>query len=215
MTPRFEPGIYLITDPRLCGPRGVIETVLAAVRGGVRMVQLRDKQASAEDLIAQGKALKAAVAGSDARLIVNDRIEVAAAIGADGVHLGQDDDSIAEARARLGPDALIGLSTHNATEAAAADPALVDYIGIGPLFATGTKPDHETPLGLAGLAAACAAARVPAVAIGGVKREHAAQALRAGAAGIAVVSAICAAPDPERAARALCAAVEQNAADAG
>jgi thiamine-phosphate pyrophosphorylase len=207
MRPRFDhgisPGLYLITDPLLCAGHDIVGTALAAVRGGVRIVQLRDKQAGDGELIRLGRALRSALADTGALLIVNDRIEVAAAIGADGVHLGQDDAAVAEARAALGPDALIGLSTHTPAEAAAVDAGVVDYIGIGPVLATGTKPDHQTPLGFDGLAAACAASPVPAVAIGGLKPQHVAPALRAGAAGIAVVSAICAAPDPEQAARAL------------
>lgn len=198
----FELSVYLITDPTLCAERGLVATVRAAVAGGVTLVQLRDKGASDAELIAQGQALKAALAGTGVPLIINDRIAVAAAIGAAGVHLGQDDAAVATARALLGPAAIIGLSCRTLAQVQALDPRLVDYIGTGPVFATGTKPDHAPPLGFAGLAAICAACPVPVVAIGGLSAGHVPAVRAAGAQGLAVVSAICAAADPASAARA-------------
>jgi thiamine-phosphate pyrophosphorylase len=203
MKPSFDLSVYLITDPLLCAGRGVIETALAAVRGGVRMVQLRDKAASDAALMSQGRALKRALAGSGALLIVNDRIEVARAIGADGVHLGQADAAATSARGALGPDAVIGLSIQTTEQAAALDLILVDYVGVGPVFATATKPDHAPPLGFEGLARVCAASALPAVAIGGLSAAHARDVFAAGARGLAIVSGICAAEQPEAAARAL------------
>lgn len=147
--------------------------------------------------------MKRALAGSGARLIVNDEVEAALAIGAEGLHIGQDDMAVAEARARIGEGMLLGLSVESPALAAAVDPALVDYVGAGPVFATPTKQDHKRPVGFDGLAAQVAASLVPAVAIGGLKRQHIAPAFAAGAQGIAVVSAICGQPDPEKAARRL------------
>jgi thiamine-phosphate pyrophosphorylase len=202
MKPVFDLSLYVITDPLLCAERGVLETAVAAVRGGATMVQLRDKTANDDALIRQGRALKQALAGSGALLIVNDRIEVAAAVGADGVHVGQSDAAAETARRRLGPDAIVGLSVQTIEHALALEPDNVDYVGVGPVFATGTKPDHAAPLGLDGLAQVCAACVLPAVAIGGLTAAHSSAVLAAGARGLAVVSAICAAPDPEAAARA-------------
>ncbi len=207
MKPKIDLSVYLVTDPTLCAGRGVIETALAAVRGGASVVQLRDKTASDEALIRQGRALKAALAGSDALLIVNDRVEVAAAIPADGVHVGQSDAASASARRVLGADAIIGLSIQNAEQAALLDSELVDYVGIGPVFATATKSDHAAPLGFDGLARVCAASALPAVAIGGLSVAHVDAVFAAGARGLAIVSAICAAPDPESAARVFAEAV--------
>lgn len=200
-------AVYLITDPALCAARGLGETVAAAVRGGATIVQLRDKDAPDAVLIEQARALKALLAGSGVPLIINDRVAVAAAAGADGVHVGQSDDAAAAARAMLGPRAIIGLSIQTIDHARAVDPAVVDYVGVGPVFATATKPDHAPPLGLDGLAAVCAASPVPAVAIGGLGVANAADVLAAGARGIAVVSALCAVADPEQAARDLADAV--------
>jgi thiamine-phosphate pyrophosphorylase len=207
MRPPRDLSVYLVTDPRLCAGRGLIETVLAAVRGGATVVQLRDKEAPEAVLIEQGRALKAALRGSGVPLIVNDRLEVALAVGADGVHVGQSDTAAAAARAVLGPAAIVGLSIQTRAHAAAVDPLVVDYVGVGPVFATDTKPDHASPLGFDGLAEVCAATRLPAVAIGGLTAEHAAAVLAAGARGLAVVSAICGASDAEASAREIAVAV--------
>nr|WP_321509018.1 thiamine phosphate synthase [uncultured Celeribacter sp.] len=203
MKPSFDLSLYLVLDPGLCAGIGMVETARRAVAGGATMVQLRDKQGGCAALIETGLALKAALAGSDARLIVNDDVEAAVAIGADGVHIGQGDMSVAEARRLIGPERLLGLSVETPELAAEADPGLVDYVGAGPVFATATKADHKRPVGFSGLAAQLAASPVPAVAIGGLKADHVARVLKAGAQGIAVVSAICGQPDPYVAAQAL------------
>ena len=199
----FDLTLYLVLDPGLCAGIGMVETARRAVMGGATMVQLRDKQAGTAGLIATGRALKTALAGSGARVILNDDVEAAVAVGADGVHVGQGDLSVARARARIGAGMILGLSVETPELAAAVDPALVDYIGAGPVFATPTKPDHKRPVGFDGLAAQVAASPVPAVAIGGLKAGHEGGVLGAGALGMAVVSAICGQPDPEAAARAL------------
>ena len=204
-------ALYLVLDPDLCGDRGMVETARLAVAGGATLVQLRDKDAGTARMIETGRALRAALDGTGAKLIVNDDAEAAVAVGADGLHVGQGDLSVAEARARIGPDAILGLSVETPDHAARADPALVDYLGAGPVFATPTKPGHTQPVGFEGLAAQIAASPIPAVAIGGLKAHHVGQALAAGAKGVAVVSAICGQPDPEAAARAIRAEVSAMA----
>jgi thiamine-phosphate pyrophosphorylase len=200
---RFDLSLYLVLDPGLCAGIGMVETACAAVAGGATMVQVRDKAGGTARTIEIGRALKAALAGTGARLIVNDDVAAAVAIGADGLHIGQGDMAVAEARARIGRKAILGLSVETPELAAAADPALVNYIGAGPVFATPTKLDHKSPVGFDGLAALIAASPIPAVAIGGLKAGHVAPALAAGARGVAVVSAICGQQDAEAAARAL------------
>ncbi|MCE8021638.1 thiamine phosphate synthase [Halomonas sp. MCCC 1A11036] len=195
-------SLYLVTDPELCARHGLVETVVAAVRGGVTVVQLRDKQAADGEMIDQARRLKAALAGSGVPLIINDRLAVAVESGADGLHIGQDDGDVAVARSALGEGAILGLSVQNHTQLARLDPVALDYLGFGPVFATSTKRDHATPLGFDGLAALVAASPLPAVAIGGLKAEHAGNVRGAGAKGPAVVSAICGQPDPEAAAQA-------------
>ncbi|SEK77965.1 thiamine phosphate synthase [Halomonas daqiaonensis] len=199
---RLDLSLYLITDPDLCGNRDLVETVVAAVRGGVTVVQLRDKHASDAELIDQARRLKAALSGTGVPLIINDRLEVALAAGADGLHIGQDDGDVAKARAALGPEAILGLSVQTHEQMARVDAERLDYLGLGPVFATPSKHDHAEPLGFEGLASLVAASPLPAVAIGGLKAEHVAATRNAGAQGLAVISAICGNPDPEAAARA-------------
>ncbi|MDK3019668.1 thiamine phosphate synthase [Pseudodonghicola flavimaris] len=201
MRRQIDLSVYLVLDPGLCAGIGMVETARRAVAGGTTMVQLRDKDGGTARMVETGRALKAALAGTGAALIVNDDVAAAVEIGADGIHIGQGDMGVAEARARIGPDAILGLTVERPDLAAAVDPGAVDYIGAGPVFATPTKLDHKTPVGFDGLAAQIAASPVPAVAIGGLKAGHVAASLGAGAQGVAVVSAICGQPDPEAAAR--------------
>ena len=202
--------LYLVTDRALCGARGVVETVRRAVAGGVGIVQLRDKRADAAEQLRELEAIAAAIEGR-ATLVVNDRLDVAITardrgIPVDGVHLGQGDAAVLRAREALGPDAIVGLTANSAAhrEAVAGLPrGTVDYLGVGVIHPTTTKPDHPPALGVAGFAAFAAATQLPCVAIGGVGLSDVAPLRRAGAAGIAVVSALCAAPDPEAAARSI------------
>lgn len=203
-------GIYLVTDRALCGGRGVVETVRAAVEAGVNVVQLRDKTAGFEQQLREVERLAEAIDGR-ALLIVNDRVDVAVAarargIPVDGVHLGQSDAAVLPAREQLGPDAVIGLTAnrpeHLAT-LARLPRGTVDYLGIGVIRATATKPDHPPALGLDGFGRLADSAPVPSFAIGGVGIADLAPLHRIGAAGAAVVSAICGAADPEAAARLL------------
>lgn len=203
-------SVYLVLDPQLCAGPGMVETARAAVAGGAGAVQLRHKTATTAERVSLGHALMAALAGSGAALIVNDDLEAALAIGAAGLHVGQEDIPAAEARARLGDSAILGISVETEAAARAIDPALVDYVGAGPVFATPSKADHKPPVGWEGLSRLIAAAPVPAVAIGGIKAAHVRQARQAGAVGVAVVSAICGQPDPEAATRAICAAYAEG-----
>ncbi|QIE41471.1 thiamine phosphate synthase [Rhodobacteraceae bacterium SC52] len=202
-------SVYLVLDPDLCAPRGMVETARLAVAGGAGAVQLRHKTADTPAMIATGRALMEALQGTGAMLIVNDDVEAARALGA-GLHVGQGDLSAAKARAVIGPDAILGVSVETEDAAGAIDPAVVDYVGAGPVFATPTKLDHKAPVGWDGLARLIAAAPVPAVAIGGIKTNHIALARAAGCVGVAVVSAICGQPDPQAAAAELRAQFERG-----
>jgi len=207
MRKSFDLSLYLVLDPELCWSIGMVETVRAAVAGGITMVQLRDKHASTSALVEAGWALQDVLAGTSVPLIVNDDVEAAVALEADGLHVGQEDCDARSARARIGPDMILGVSVETEVLAAAIDPAIVDYAGVGPVFATPTKPDHKQPVGIDGLARLVAASPVPTVAISGLKAEHAAPVLAAGADGLAVVSAICGKPDPRRAAEEIAEAI--------
>jgi thiamine-phosphate pyrophosphorylase len=200
---RFDLSLYLVLDPMLSEPFGMIETARRAVGGGATMVQLRDKTATTGEMVETGRLLKLALAGTNARLIVNDDVEAALAIGADGVHIGQSDLGVLATRDRIGPEMLLGLSIGSVMEAEALDLTLVDYVGVGPVFPTATKPGHPPAIGIEGLRAVIHATHLPAVAIGGIKLDHVSEILATGAKGVAVVSAICGQPDPEVAARAL------------
>jgi thiamine-phosphate pyrophosphorylase len=202
-------GLHLVTDSALCGSRGVLAVVEAAVRGGARVVQLREKALPTRAFVERARALKALLAPLHVPLLVNDRLDVALACGADGVHVGQDDLSPQDVR-RWMPRALIGLSIERVGQLAEAERAPVDYYGASPVFATATKADAAPPLGLEGLRALRARTARPLVAIGGIDADNAAAVVAAGADALAVVSALCAAPDPAEAARRICAAMEEG-----
>lgn len=203
-------SVYLVTDTGLSHERGVVETVRRAVEGGVTCVQVREKGCSDDELLALLTRVADTV-GDRVPVLLDDRPHVAraaqdAGTAVAGVHLGQSDGSPLEARALLGPDAVIGLSVSTAAEVAAAHalPAgTLDYLGVGAVNPTTTKPDHPEPLGVAGFARVAASTHLPCVAIGGIGPDLVGDLRGAGAAGVAVVSAVCAAPDPERAAREL------------
>ncbi|MFT6022996.1 MAG: thiamine-phosphate pyrophosphorylase [Ascidiaceihabitans sp.] len=194
--------LYLVTDPQLCSDLGLIETVRRAVAGGVTMVQLRDKTATTSARIEMAKALKQALAGTGVSIVINDDVNAAIAADVDGVHIGQGDMSVSNARAILGPDKILGLSCETPETVQAADATNVDYLGLGPVFGTTTKTDHERPIGFDGLARLVALSSLPNVAIGGLKAPHINDVFASGADGMAVVSAICGQPDPNAAARA-------------
>lgn len=196
--------LYLVTDTALCGGRGVAETVAAAVRGGVTVVQVRDPHAPDDEFVRLGRSVVAALSGTGVPVIVNDRVHLVAAIGAAGAHVGQDDLDPVAARAVLGPDAVLGLSVQTIAHvemAAALPPGTVDHLGVGPVWWQSTKPDAADPGGLDRLAAIVGRSPVPCVAIGGIDAARTPSVRATGAAGVAVVSAICGQPDPAAAAR--------------
>ena len=199
----FDYSLYLVTDRTLSLGRSTVEVVRAAIRGGVSCVQLREKGCSTREFMDEARLLKALLAGTGVPLFINDRLDVALAVGADGVHLGQNDLPIADARRLVGNRMIIGISAESVADAIRAEAEGADYIGASPVFTTPTKTDTAPPLGLDGLRAIRRAVRLPLVAIGGIDADNAAQVLRAGADGLAVVSAIVSAPCPRTAAAAL------------
>ena len=203
-------GLYLVTDRELCLGRPIERIVEAALRGGVSCVQLREKSLSTHAFIETARTIKSILAPWGVPLIINDRVDVAQAAGADGVHLGRSDLSCLDARRILGRGAIIGLSVETMDQALEAEDWDVDYLGVSPIFATPTKPDIKTAWDLDGLGRLRTATSHILIAIGGINPANAAQVLEAGADGLAVVSAICSAPDPENAARRLREAVDRH-----
>ena len=195
-------GVYLVTDRAQTAGRPLLEVVAAALRGGVGAVQLRERDLATRELLALAVELRALTRAAGAALLINDRIDVALACEADGVHLPGRSFAVAEARALLG-DRLIGVSTHAAGEVAAAHAAGADFAVFGPLYDTPSKRAYGPPLGLDGLRAARAAAPLPLFAIGGIDAARAADARAAGADGVAVIRAVLAAADPRAAAASL------------
>jgi thiamine-phosphate pyrophosphorylase len=201
--PPFALDLYLVTDPVLCGTRGVEAVVAEAIAGGATMVQLRDDATPDAALAALARRLVTLLKPTGVPLIVNNRVEIAIAAEAAGVHVGQADTPADLVRDRLGPEAIVGLSITAAGQLAAVPAGMVDYLGVGPVFATTTKSDAAPALGLAGLAEIRALTGLPIVAIGGLSAANAGPAIAAGADGVAVVSAICATASPRSAAREL------------
>ena len=197
----FDLSLYLVLDPDLCGgAEGMLRTTEEALEGGVTIVQLRAPTWKKRALAACARDLLEILRPRGIPLIINDHADVAAAVGADGLHVGQDDLSSADARRIIGPDMILGLSAGNVDEVRGVDPALVDYLGIGPVWATATKKDAGAAVGLEGLASLSAASPLPVVAIGGIGAPNAADVMRTGVDGIAVVSAICGQASPRTAA---------------
>jgi thiamine-phosphate pyrophosphorylase len=201
--------LYLVTDRPLCMGRDIVEIALGAVKGGTRVVQLREKSATFEEFVDLARRLKRLLDPFGVPLIINDRVDVALAVGAGGVHLGQADTPVAAARKVLGRDAVIGLSVESMDQVLAAEALDVDYLGVSPVFATRTKPDAAAPWGLEGLRSVRVASRHRLVGIGAITSRNAAEVIRSGAHGVAVVSAICSAVDPRRAAKELLDEVER------
>lgn len=196
-------GLYLVTDRDLSLGRPLEEVVLQAVKGGVCAVQLREKRASTRFFIEEAERIKGLLAPYNVPLLINDRVDVALAVGADGVHLGQDDMPYPKARTLLGPRAIIGLSVETIEQLREAEAYDVDYVSLSPIYETPTKPDTRGSWGLEGLARARQISRHPLMAIGGLNAANAESVIRAGADCIAVVSAICSAPNPQEAAETL------------
>ncbi len=196
-------SLYLVTDRPLSRGRSLEEIVRAAVRGGVTTVQLREKDTPTAGFYELGRAVRKITRAAGVTFIVNDRLDIALACDADGVHVGQDDMPVAAARRLLGPGRILGVTAADADRARAAVDAGADYIGCNAVWATPTKTDTGPPLGLDGLRSLVAGVDIPVVAIGGIKTSNAREVLATGVAGIAVVSAICSADDPAAAAREL------------
>jgi thiamine-phosphate pyrophosphorylase len=197
-----------IVDPERAGGHQLADLAARCVRGGATLVQLRDKRSETRALIEEARAIKRALKASAVPFLVNDRVDVAMAAGADGVHLGQDDMAVEDARRLLGANAIIGLSVKSVDEAEAARLDLVDYIGSGGVYATSSKQQKNAPIGPAGLARIIAVLRrrapdLPVCGIAGIEASNAAEVVAAGADGIAVISALSLVPDPETAARQL------------
>lgn len=201
MSPSVDFSLYLITDRRQLPPgRSLVDAVAAALEGGLRAVQLREKDLSAAELYPLARRLRQLTGRCGARLLINDRLDVALAVEADGVHLGGHSLPVAVAREVLGPDKLIGVSTHRSVELLAARRDGADFVTFGPVFFTPSKAAFGGPVGLDALREACAAAPLPVFALGGVTAERLSQVRSAGSHGVALISAVLAAADPAAAA---------------
>lgn len=195
-------GLYAIVDPAACRERSPIDVARAILRGGCAVLQLRDKLSGDRVVLETALAIGALCREAGVPFVVDDRVDVALACGADGVHLGQDDLPLTVAR-RLAPKLSIGVSTHGPAQLVRAGEEGADLVGFGPVFATRSKEQPDPVVGLDGLASAVRASRVPVVAIGGIDASNVALVRRTGASLFAVISAVCGADDPEAAARAL------------
>lgn len=188
-------GLYIILDPHIFPGTDLVDIVQLTAKTGARIFQYRDKTASMKDALRQLRPLREVTADLQVLLIINDRCDLAKAIGADGLHLGQDDLSLSVARMQLGAGAIIGLSTHNLTQVQEASTQGADYIGFGPIFPTSTKHDHEPPVGVTGLRDIRRHTSLPVFAIGGITPSSVASLYEAGADGIAVASVLSEGPD--------------------
>ena len=195
--------VHVLTDREWSRGRDMMTVATAALDGGATVIQLRDKHASTRTLIEEGLALRALTRERGALLIVNDRVDVALAIEADGAHVGQEDLPVAMARRLLGPDRILGVSAATVQEAREAVAAGADYLGVGPIFATATKADAGPATGTRLLTACAREFSLPLIAIGGITLENAAQVIQAGANGVAVITAVVHAEDIPGAARQL------------
>ena len=205
--------LYAIVDPENTGGHDLIDLARAVAAGGATLVQLRDKVSGTAHMIEEARALKAALAPFGVPLIVNDRVDVAIAAQADGVHVGQDDMAAEEARRRLGPAPFLGLSIRTVEQAAAAPLGLLDYVGIGGVYGTTSKAGGKSPIGFDGLRRVVQVFRhrignFPACGIAGITARNAEPVIAAGADGVSVISALSHAPDPAIAARELRAVVD-------
>ncbi|MDF0644161.1 MAG: thiamine phosphate synthase [Nitrospira sp.] len=191
-------GLYVILDPSVRPDRPLGAVLTAAAEGGAKLFQYRNKVASMREQYGEALPLRKLAGDLGVMFIVNDRCDLALAVDADGVHLGQDDLSHGDARKILGPERIIGLSTHNAEQVRQADTMKPDYIGFGPIFKPGSKQDHDPVVGVEGLTQIRALTSLPIFAIGGIQTEQVSAAVQAGANGIAVISAVLAAPDVKK-----------------
>ncbi len=201
-------SLYLVTDSSLLKGKDLLWTVEQAVLGGVSVVQLREKNASSQHFYLLARQLKKILDCHNIPLIINDRLDIALAVDASGVHLGQSDLPYAVARTLLGKNKIVGLSIENFSQCQNLPTSQIDYIGYSPVFATATKADTAQPLGLQGVEQIATQVDLPGVAIGGIDAQNAKSVIKAGAKGIAVVSAIISSDDPQTKARQLRQAVD-------
>jgi thiamine-phosphate pyrophosphorylase len=197
-TPLVQDGLYVILDPSICPDRSLVDVLTISAAAGAKNFQYRNKTASMKVAYAEALALRKVAQELGVLFIVNDRCDLALAVDADGVHLGQGDLPFHLARNVMGPDKLIGLSTHDHQQILAATAAGPDYIGFGPIFKTGSKTDHDLVVGLAGLRGVRSLTPLPIFAIGGITLDQVENVMRAGANGVAVISAILKAQDIPR-----------------
>jgi len=217
---RLDLRLNAIVDPERAGGHRLADLAAQCARGGATLVQLRDKHSETRLLIEEARAIKKSLAPFAVPFVVNDRVDVAMAAAADGVHLGQDDMAVKDARRLLGPNAIIGLSVKSVEEADAARLDLVDYVGSGGIYATSSKQQKAAPIGPAGLARIVATLRrrvpnLPICGIAGIDASNAGEVIAAGADGVAVISALSLVPNPESAARELRAIVDAVLAKRG
>ena len=201
------PRLYLILDRTVAGGRDLESILAAALDGGAEMVQLREKTWPSGTLFSLAQRLRGRCRAARVPFIVNDRVDLALAVEADGVHLGQDDLPPAAARRLLRPGMILGLSTHSVEQAQAAQAAGADYVAVGAMFPTASKPEFEL-VGPALAREVRPVVRVPLIAIGGITPDNVGEVIAAGADGVAVISAVCAAADPAAAARRFIDAIE-------
>ena len=207
---RVDWSVYLVTDRPLCMGRDILDVVAEAVQGGVTTVQLREKECDVRDFVELARALRGLLAPWGIPLVINDRVDVALAAGADGVHVGQSDMTVADVRDLAGEDLLVGLSVETLEQALATEHLPVDYLGVGPIFDTPTKSDAAPALGFVGLKRIRRLCPHPLVAIGGINQDNTSEIIQAGAHGVAVVSAICSAHSPREATEQIKRAVEEG-----
>jgi thiamine-phosphate pyrophosphorylase len=193
--PHSLSGLYIILDPSVYPARPLVEVLTAAAEAGASLFQYRNKTASMKEAYVEALALRQAAAKAGVLFIVNDRCDLALAVNADGVHLGQRDLPLDLARKVMGPDKLIGISTHSPDQVREGTAGKLDYLGFGPIFKPGSKQDHDPVVGLEGLRAMRSLTSLPVFAIGGIQIDQAGEVMRAGANGVAVISAILKAPD--------------------
>lgn len=206
----MDSRLYVVTGDAFLKGRTLESVIRAAIKGGADCIQLREKDYTGRQLLEAGLLLRRITAEAGVRLIVNDRIDVARAVDADGVHLGQSDLPLQAAREMLAPGKIVGISTHNVQEAVEAERMGADYIGLGPMKPTTTKLDTEPVVGPSGVQEVRRHVRLPIVAIGGIKAEDVAEIIRSGANSVAVVSAVIAADDVEAAAKRIRSIVDQE-----
>jgi thiamine-phosphate pyrophosphorylase len=195
-------GLYIILDPSVCPARPLVEVLTSAAEAGASLFQYRNKTASMQEAYVEALALRQVAAKAGVLFIINDRCDLALAVDADGVHLGQGDLPLDLARNVLGPDKLIGISTHNPDQVREATAGKPDYLGFGPIFKPSSKQDHDPVVGLEGLRAMRSLTSLPVFAIGGIQIDQAGEVMRSGAHGVAIITAILKAPDISHAVKA-------------